>query len=444
MAEEKDVLFLCRRMKELREKNDISMEEMARRLGISNKSTISRIESGKIAYKNLLYYAEEYCKEFKMSKDQIDRFLRGDRIAIPDTSALLSNPQLIDELNKEYNKVLIPKNVIDELDGIKNKSSGTLAKKAWEIIRGISYGERVVSMEYKGDNPYENNDCKIIWIAEKAVEIYGCNVDIITNDTDYSAYLRTDGEACVKAIHLREYMLTKQNLTNMSYLMDLNEYYADTYDDVDKPTESEANAYIPLEDENNNGNILTGNTLIINAVRNRSVSLEQRKAKIKWLISCGADINKRDCSRRYFPPLSHAVQMGDVDMVEFLLNECGANPNIGSRNPFDAGKVRQKNEGNMPIMIVSYSTTEEFNWKKEKILKLLCNHPNISINQQDANGFTALIKASMNGNSKCRNILIAAGADTRIVDLDGRSAEDWWNLCLEYGPAKHRNGKKRK
>lgn len=437
MSEQNDLLFLCRRMKELREKNGFSQEDMAKKLYKENKSTISRIESGKVSYKNLLIFAREYCLAFGMSEAQIDEFLRGDRIAIPDTSALLSNPQLIDELNKEYSKVIIPKNVIDELDTIKNRSAGTLAKKAWEIIRGISYGDRVVSMEYQGDNDDDNTDCKIIWIAEKAVEIYGCKVDIITNDTDYSAYLKKEGETNVKAVHLREYMMTKQGIMNMAFLMEVNNYYADNYDGYQRPTQEEANAYIPDE-----GTV--GNTLIINAVRNRKVSFEQRKRKILWLISCGADVDKRDCSRRYFPPISHAVQMGDADMVEFLLNECGANPNVGSRNPFDAGRVRQKNEGNMPLMIVSYSAAKEWNPQKERILRALCKHPKISINQQDANGYTALIKASMNGNAKCRNILLDSGADTRIVDLDGRSAEDWWNLCLEFGPAKYRNGSKRK
>ncbi len=435
---ENEIVFLGRKMRELREKNRCSQEEMARKLGdVANKSTISRVEAGSISYKNLIYFARRYCEVFGMSKTQIDEFLRGDRVAIPDTSALLSNPQLIDELNKEYSKVVIPKNVIDELDNIKNRSAGTLAKKAWEIIRGISYGDRVVSMDYQGDKDEDNNDCKIIWIAESAVELYGCKVDIITNDTDYSAYLKKDGEANVKAIHLREYMMTKQGIMNMSLLIDLNNYYADSYDDYYRPTTEEANAYIPDE-----GTV--GYTLIINAVRNRKVTFEQRKNKILWLISCGADVNKRDCCRRYFPPLSHAVQMGDADMVEFLLNECNANPNIGSRNPFDAGKVRQKNEGNMPLMIVSYSTAKEWNTQKERILKALCQHPKISINQQDANGFTALIKASMNGNVRCRNILLDAGIDTRIVDLDGRSAEDHWNICLELGPAKYRNGNRRK
>lgn len=438
MSEHNDILFLCRRMKELREKNNCSQEEMARKLNYENKSTISRIEGAKVSYKNLIGFARDYCLAFGMSEAQIDKFLRGDRIAIPDTSALLSNPQLIDELNQEYSKVVIPKTVIDELDSIKNRGMNKLATIAWEIINSIRYGDRVISMGYEGDNAEDNNDCKIIWIAENAVETYGCKVDIITNDTDYSAYLKTDGESNVNAIHLREYMMTKQNIMNMSFLVALNNYYADNYDGYQRPSKAEANAYIPDEGR-------VGNTLIINAVRiGRRVPFEQRKKKILWLISCGADIDQRDCNRRYFPPLSHAIQMGDDEMVEFLLKECGANPNAGSRNPFDAGKVRQKNEGNMPLMIASFFTKEEWSPRRERIVQLLLAHDAISVNQQDANGFTALIKACTNGNAKCRNILLEAGVDTRIVDINGKNYMDHWNECLVYGPLKNRNGKRRK
>lgn len=423
--------FLCRRMRELREKNGCSQDDMAKKLNIANKSTISRIEGGKISEKNLQGFAREYCNAFKMSEAQIDEFLRGGKIVIPDTSALLCNPQLIDELNEEYSKVVIPKNVIDELDSIKNRSSNTIARKAWEIINGISYGNKIIQMEYTDTNNNVNTDCKIIQIAEQAVEKYGCKVDIITNDIDYSAYLKKDNNNDVKAIHLREYLMTKQGIMNMAFLIKLNNYYSDNYDNYKKPTKEEANAYIP------EGKYV-GNTLIINTIRNRNVSFEQKKKKILWLISCGADINKRDCCRRFFPPLSHAVQMSDTEMVSFLLNECSANPNIGNRDPFDAGKIRHKNEGNMPLMIASYFTTKEWNKQKEQILIDLCNHPKISINQQDANGFTALIKACMNGNAKCRNILLKYGADKKIVDLDGKNADDWWNDCLEFGPAKNR------
>ena len=42
-----------------------------------------------------------------MSDEQISQFLRGEKIVVVDTSALLKNTQLIDELNEEYSKVII-------------------------------------------------------------------------------------------------------------------------------------------------------------------------------------------------------------------------------------------------------------------------------------------------------------------------------------------------
>ena len=249
--------------------------------------------------------------------------------------------------------------------------------------------------------------------------------DIITEDTDYSAYLK--GNESVAALHLREYMATKQELINMSKISKIDAYYADSYEKCEVPNADEINAYLP-----------DGNTLIISAVRNRKATFEQRKAKIEWLISHGADKNKRDCSRRYFPPISHAVQMGDYDMFLFLLKDCEVNPNVGSRNPFDAGKVRQKNEGNMPLMIAAWEGKKDF-------VIALCEDTRTSINQQDANGFTALMKACMNGHFAndrekrtwdIRKILIDAGADQRIVDIDGKTAADWVNEYHDSGPTR--------
>ena len=437
MAENRDIAFLCVRLKELREKNDCNMEELAEKINImenipispdgkrhgTNKSSISRVESGKTGEKTLIEMAQKYCHIFGMNEEQTEQFLRGERIAVPDTSALLRNPQLIDELNKEYSRVIIPKVVVDELDNIKNKNSGPLGRKAWEVIRGISYGNRTILMDYTGDPSEDNADCRIISIAQDASDKYHCNVEIITEDTDYSAYLK--GHESVSAIHLREYMATKQELLNMTKLSRIDSYYAESYEDCEVPSEEEVNAYLP-----------DGNTLLISAVRNRKVPFEQRKEKIKWLMRHHADVNKRDNSRRYFPPISHAVQMGDYDMFLFLLNECKANPNVGSRNPFDSGKVRQKNEGNMPLMIAAWEGKKAF-------VEALCADKRTSINQQDANGFTALMKACMNGhfaNSKenrtwnIRDILISAGADERIVDIDGKTAADWINEYHETGP----------
>lgn len=421
MENKTNIPFLCTRLKELREKNDCTMEKMAKKLaafdnGVEpNKSSISRVESGKTSEKTLIEMAKKYCKVFGMSDIQTEQFMRGEKIAVPDTSALLKNSQLIDELNEEYSRVIIPKVVVDELDDIKNLSSNTsLAKKAWEIIRGIGYGEKTILMEYTGTQQDDNKDCQIISIARDASAKYSCNVDIITEDTDYSAYLK--GDDVVSAVHLKAYMKRKQGLLNMERLEHFNSLYLDSYEDADCPTIEEANGY--LKD---------GYTMIISAVRNNRVSFEKRKNKILWLINCGADVNQRDCSRMYFPPLTHAVQKNDFDMVEFLLKECDANPNVGSRNPFGSGNVRHKNEGNMPLMVAAYHG-------RENMVRLLCQSEKISINQQDGNGFTALMKACMNGNTRCRDILQEYNADERIVDINGLTFMDHYHLFLEKGP----------
>lgn len=435
---QKEMAFLGGRMKQLRENNKKnSLDAMVKHIqncGINidsntqklQKSTLSRAESGSAGEKTIIKWAKIYCQSFGYSEKQTEQFLRGDKIAVPDTSALLKNPQLVDELGEEYNIVLITDIVIRELDRIKNSDPGALGKKAWEIIRGIGYGDRIIKMEYNGDKSIENDE-QIIAVAKEASEKYGCEVQIITDDADYSAFLK--GNETVTALHLREYMITKQKLVNMQGLIELDNYYADDYSDLDAPDEDEINAFLS-----------DGLTLIISAVRNNNHSLKQRKAKIKWLIEHGADVNKRDCKQRYFPPLTHAIQKNDYEMFIFLLNECHANPNIGSRNPHDAGKLRQreKNEGNMPLMVAAWDN-------KDKFVKALCDDKRTSINQQDANGFTALIKACYWGFLKCRDILLEAGADTKIVDIDGLTAEDHYNEFLASGRRKpNKHNKKRR
>lgn len=431
MSDTKEIAFLCMRLKELREKNNCTMDELIKKLeGLNpkfqgyNKSSISRLESGQTSEKTLKEFAEYYCKAFKMSEPQTKQFLRGEKIAIPDTSALLKNTQLIDELTKEYSKVIIPKNVIDELVNIKNsygqKYSQGLSRKAWEAENSIkNSGNKVITLEYKGNQHEAIEDCKIIYIAQEASEEYHCKVDIITEDIDYSAYLK--GHDSVSALHLREYIATKQGIVNMARLLRINDYYADSYENVEIPGPDEINAYLP-----------DGSTLLISCVKKTEKPINQRKEKIKWLIDNGADVDKRESSNKYLPALSYSIQLKDqYDIFEFLLDECGANPNAGSRDPHGAGKVRQKNEGNMPLMIAAW-------WGKQRYVEKLCSHEKISINQQDENGFTALIKACTNGHGKCRDILINAGADTRIVDINGKNYQDHWDEQIELGPLRTR------
>lgn len=432
--------FLRKRMVELREKNGKNQSQMAILLR-EQKSTLSRAENGTSKYKTVLHFAERYCDAFHMTPQQKELFLRGDKVVVTDTSALLKNDQLLDELSKEYSWVIVPDIVLNELDGIKNHGERPLATKAWRIIQSNTNhakdkGGNIITRPYLGNEVDVNNDQRIIAIAQAASDEFNCEVDIITYDTGFSARLSgTDGS--VKALFLLNYLATKQNLVNMDSLMKLNKYYANSYDDVEEklgitiPKGDDINAYLPPVDSRD----MAGYTLIISAVRNNRATFEQRKEKIRWLIAHGADVNKRDCVKYYFPPLSHAIQKNDYDMFLFLLHECKANPNVGSRNPHDAGKIRQKNDGNMPLMIAAWSGRARF-------VKELCADDRTSLNQQDGNGFTALIKACYWGDQKCRDILIEAGADQKIVDRDGFTAQERYDEFLKTGRERHSDYKK--
>ena len=64
-------------------------------------------------------------------------------------------------------------------------------------------------MEYNGDADEDNEDCKIIYIAQEASDTYHCKVDIITEDTDYSAYLKG-----------HEYLFISHGLSVVKYISD--------------------------------------------------------------------------------------------------------------------------------------------------------------------------------------------------------------------------------
>jgi rRNA-processing protein FCF1 len=380
---------------------------------------ISKIEKvgGTGKYETVKYYAELYCNVLKLTPQQKELFLRGERVVVTDTSALLKNPQLINELGREYGKVVVPKIVVDELDYIKDHNVKGQKTNAWRLLKRIGAGGNVVKKEDGLKHVQgRNNDIRIIACAQKAAEEYHCEVDLITNDVGFSA--RLNGNETVHALFLGDYVATKQHLTNMEHLEKLNNYYADSYEDVERVLK------IQVPDRKNiNVHFSNGYTLIISVVRNRNKPIQQRKEKIRWLIENGADVNKRDNAKYYFPPLTHAVQNGDLEMFRFLLHECGADPNIGSRNPYDSGKIYQKNEGNMPLMVAAWGNKIEF-------VRELCADPRTSLNQQDANGFTALIKACYRGNRECVKMLLDAGADEKIVDRDDFTAREHYEAYL--------------
>ena len=409
--------YICNKMKQLREERNYSLQMMANSLGV-NKSSLSRIENGQGSDDIIMDYFNKYCEKFRFTKEQKEFILKGFDVILLDTSALLSNPQILEELNNVSRCVIIPDIVITELTNIKRRDDKTLGNKAWLALTSISNTKAAKIINYNGLEQSLTNDQKIIEVAKQAANDFNCNVNIISNDIDHKAYLKDNQK--ISVITLANYVATIQELPNMEILDKINNLRLDNYDSTEVPDPKHINAYLT-----------DGLTLIISTVRS-NMRFEQKCEKIKWLIKNGADVNKRDNGKYYFPPLTHAVQRKDVRMVKFLLEECKANPNIGSRNPYSIDKIRQRNEGNMPLMVACYGEGAS-----PEIVKILCSDERTSLNQQDGNGYTAYIKASIFGHIACRNILEDAGADLKIVDINGMTGEDHYDKYLEQKALKN-------
>lgn len=425
MNERTKTNFLRQRMTQLREKNGYSLSQFAAEFP-TNKSTLSRVEKidGETNHKTVKEWAEKYCEKLQMSEQQIQLFMRGEKAVIVDTKALITRPDLLGELCEEYSYVVVPSFVIDELKSIKNNNPNDYGLRALDLLNKIQ------RYDIKSYPVTDMSEQSIIEMANTLSEELSNEVDIITADDAFALNIKgtIKEDSKYNILFLEEYAATKQELINMRWLNAVNEYYSDSYDDV----EVKLAIKMPAKNEDDwNYYLANGTTLIISAVKNDSVPVKQRIEKIRWLINNGADVNKRDHESKNFPAITHAIKMHNYEIFTFLLNECNANPNIGSRNPYDIGKVRQKNDGNMPLMVAAWENQIE-------MVKDLCADKRVSLNQQDGNGFTALIKACYWGNTECRKIIESSGADTTILDHEGFSAEDRWDECIRIGRYKEK------
>lgn len=425
MNEQIKTNFLRQRMKRLREANGYSLTQLAAKVP-TNKATLSKVEKidGKMSHKTVKRWAESYCKIMGVGDEQMKIVMRGEKTVIVDTKALITRPDLLGELCEEYSFVYVPSPVIDKLNCIVDNNPNDYGFRASDLLTKI---QRYDIKSYPISDMSEEN---VIKMAIALSEEISNEVDIITADNAFALNIKgtIKNGSKYNVMFLEEYAATKQNLINTRWLNAVNDYYADSYDDIEK----KLGIKMPAKDaEDWNYYLANGTTLIISAVKNDTVPVKQRIEKIRWLYNNGADVNLRDHESKNFPAITHAIKMHDYELFIFLLKECNANPNIGSRNPYDIGKVRQKNDGNMPLMVAAWENQIE-------MVRDLCSDKRVSINQQDANGFTALIKACYWGNLECRKIIEKSGADTTILDHEGFSAKDRWDECIRLGRYKEK------
>ena len=421
------------------------------------RTTISKYERGTLnpTPENL----EELEKALKVPKGTLKQKIT---IAVPDTSALLRNKRLLNLLLKDYIKIIIVDVVIDELSGFKNKKtrrhqSGLVKKQkkmASQIMSMIDeyihkHEGIVVKMntdyfkEKKNPGASKKDRC-LLKLAEKVQKQSSGYVDVIHFDKD----MQLLGDGCVKTVYLKDYMAKRFDIEdNYQDIIDLDA----EFDDLDRfdVSAKKMNLDVLLTD---------GMTPLISCIRcNDPEKVEERggyfipeakiRKKLLFLLEHGADPDKPDCNMYCHTPLEHCLERhvenngqknSSYELFCLLLkhnadhNKCS----VDETQPEDK-RISELNEGNTPLMIACFQG-------KMKYVKKLCEMPDLNINGQDCNGYTALIKCAVarwkrrNKGQKCdvfekiyHFLKDEMKADTRIRDRNNRTAQDWWDRPLE-------------
>lgn len=427
-------------LKRVRTKNGLKQEEAARHFSIS-RTVYTKYEKGTVKpnWEDVVKFAQTF-------REDVGEIRKKVSIAIPDTCALHKNRRLLHMLLEDYSKVVIPYTVKEELSSQKNSRTGEknhLNRSAWQIMANIEYylseyPDRFISVDNRKYRVPESvvdlsskNDHRMIELAKELEKDTIGDVVIITDDVDITSFYG-------KAILVDNYVAKRTTQVDFETISDLDREYdhLELYENyIDSLPDGALDTYLA-----------DGMTLLISCIRcNTESSLKSRGGKpippakkyrkLEFLLEHGADVNKNENGHYCLSPLSHCIQVDDFRAFEILL-EHGCDFNKPSMDETTARhmKASKLNEGNTPLMIACWHG-------RKKYVERLCSLPGICLNQQDSNGYTALIKCAVvryNRRKKglsCSlsellyNHLLNAGADPLIRDRNNRTAKDWWDLA---------------
>lgn len=316
---------------------------------------------------------------------------------IPDTNVLLHNKNFIKKFKQIFNIVILEP-VIYELDNIKDNK------------------QQQYAVNIQKDAGYVINH-----IAEYKLYIHKININKLTNSNDEKIYLYAEDFAADKQeVYLyssdKIYKTFKSKQMKIidedEFLQLLKQYQNDEYSNIGQQY------YKAVENSDLNSLKQIGHFKDINYISPFTdyspfyLAVKKRKLDIiKYILSNPyLDINQV-CDKHSIPPLSCAVQQHEIKIVEMLIN-AGADVNRGSEG---------RNYNNTALMIASWHGFDD-------IVDILLRNL-VCCNQQDSNGFTALIKACIKGHEKIIKKLI------NKTDIDIKSKDQY--TALDYLSKEH-------
>lgn len=312
---------------------------------------------------------------------------------------MLKRPRLIEELARRFDRVLISETVISELNNIKDKSNHRKRQQSWVAMAGLEGHLKREDSKVKHVSDVSKggkNDDRIIEMAiAQARTNPHATISVLSDDVYF--FLQKKSEPNLKFINLYDYGRTPTDEGRMYDQIATQEFFAH----IRAKRLNKAEKLLKKGIDVNKIDPNTGYTPLIQAIRNRDIRA------IEFLIEISEiDINKMDMSKYELPPISHAVQLNNIKIVQRLIDG-GCDFDLGSNG---------KNAGNTPLMIASWSGFKD-------ITELLIKE-GACLNQQDSNGFTPLMKACIRNHPEIVEILIK-GTDRAIRSRERRTAEDY-------------------
>ncbi|WP_027430168.1 ankyrin repeat domain-containing protein [Lachnospira multipara] len=398
--------YLALGQKIINYRNDanIKQEEFAKMLGIS-RTTLSFIENGT--------QAPNFDVLINLIRITHIDFLdiigcKQENYIVLDTNILLNRPEMLNIVLKDCDKVYIPVPVIKEINYQKDHGKDKYRRNA-SLCEDILLKKKSEKLDIHTDSKLDGtNDDKIFDVAFKlAKKNASSNVYLLTNDKDFKLK-DTKNLDNLKVISSVQYGSIFSEKDGFNETLSQRFFMA-----VFKKNLEEAKSLIKDKENVINVNVVdarSGRTPLIAALLNKDEQM------VKFLLSLDRiDVNAVDEKKYLFPPLSHVMQMhNERDAMKFarMLIDKGANVNEPSQN--------ETNAFNMPLMIACWHGHFE-------CVKLLVEN-GAFINQQDQkNGFTALIKAIFkNSDKEIVKYLLDKGADIDILTYqDKKTALDY-------------------
>jgi len=417
--------YISKQIRDYRSRNSITQAEFAKRIEVS-RSTLSLIEKGELTPSLETFFL--ISREINLNLQKLFDIAAKDIIII-DTNVMLKRPQFIETIIEDCSYVYIPETVSNELNYKKDHGQSSAQKKCAALcmhkINELLEQKRNIEIYHSKKYDFSlKNDDAIFDAAEKiAAEYKQDHVYLLTNDIYFKLKISNTGCTNLKVINSLEY-------ETIFHPEHKNEYNAADYAKFISLVKTLN--YKEIESfnfESVNINVcdsVTGFTPLITAVinlakikkKNARTEKEKRdyireenarETLLALLKTNKINVNTVDSGKFGFPPLTHAIQAGDVEIVNILL-EHGASVNEPSRN--------SKNAMNTPLMVSAWHGYLD-------ISKILIEN-GACINQQDkGNGFTPLIKAIFNSHDEVARLLIEKGADIAIQSHDKKRAIDY-------------------